>query len=164
MSARDPSRYYVYRLVDPRDGQTFYIGKGCKNRAWQHTKDVKRGVRCNGKKQLRIHDILASGLEPEVKIVRERMGEDEALLLERQLIAEERETLTNAQPGQNTFAEQYVLLAKQGIKHFGTMIVLEEKGYLVWEPGWTDACWSMLRLYKGILEKYGQENYWQKAA
>jgi len=21
-------KYYVYRLIDPRDGQTFYVGKG----------------------------------------------------------------------------------------------------------------------------------------
>ena len=24
-------RYYVYRLIDPRNNRTFYIGKGCKN-------------------------------------------------------------------------------------------------------------------------------------
>lgn len=26
--------YYVYRLIDPRNGQTFYVGKG--NRVFQH--------------------------------------------------------------------------------------------------------------------------------
>ncbi len=25
-------KYYVYRLIDPRNGQTFYVGKGKNNR------------------------------------------------------------------------------------------------------------------------------------
>lgn len=28
--------YYVYRLVDPRNGQTFYVGKGKNNRVFAH--------------------------------------------------------------------------------------------------------------------------------
>lgn len=30
--------WYVYRLIDPRDGQTFYVGKGRGNRVFQHTR------------------------------------------------------------------------------------------------------------------------------
>ena len=29
-------KYYVYRLVDPRNGQTFYVGKGKNNRVFAH--------------------------------------------------------------------------------------------------------------------------------
>ena len=29
-------KYYVYRLVDPINGQTFYIGKGKNNRVFAH--------------------------------------------------------------------------------------------------------------------------------
>lgn len=29
-------RFYVYRLIDPRNGQTFYVGKGKGNRVFQH--------------------------------------------------------------------------------------------------------------------------------
>ena len=37
----DSRKYYVYRLVDPRTLQTFYVGKGCGNRVFQHVKDAK---------------------------------------------------------------------------------------------------------------------------
>ena len=29
-------KYYVYRLIDPRNGQTFYVGKGKNNRVFAH--------------------------------------------------------------------------------------------------------------------------------
>ena len=28
--------WYVYRLIDPRDGSTFYVGKGKGNRVFAH--------------------------------------------------------------------------------------------------------------------------------
>ena len=31
-------KFYVYRLLDPRNGETFYIGKGKDNRVFQHIK------------------------------------------------------------------------------------------------------------------------------
>jgi len=33
-------KYYVYRLVDPRTLHTFYVGKGCGDRVFQHAKGV----------------------------------------------------------------------------------------------------------------------------
>lgn len=32
--------HYVYRLVDPRNGQTFYVGEGCGNRVFNHANAV----------------------------------------------------------------------------------------------------------------------------
>ena len=29
-------KYYVYRLVDPRNGETFYVGRGKNNRVFAH--------------------------------------------------------------------------------------------------------------------------------
>jgi hypothetical protein len=34
----DHLKYYVYRLIDPRNGQTFYVGKGIGNRVFSHAK------------------------------------------------------------------------------------------------------------------------------
>ena len=34
--------YYVYRLIDTRDGQTFYVGKGKGNRVFAHVNDAMK--------------------------------------------------------------------------------------------------------------------------
>ena len=34
----DHLKYYVYRLIDPRNGETFYVGKGKDNRVFNHVK------------------------------------------------------------------------------------------------------------------------------
>ena len=36
------NKYYVYRLIDPRNLQTFYIGKGCGDRVYQHAKEASK--------------------------------------------------------------------------------------------------------------------------
>ena len=33
-------QYYVYRLIDPRTGNTFYVGKGKGNRLYAHINDA----------------------------------------------------------------------------------------------------------------------------
>lgn len=35
-------KHYVYRLVDPRNGQTFYVGEGCGNRVFAHVNAIDR--------------------------------------------------------------------------------------------------------------------------
>lgn len=35
-SKQEQNRYYVYKLIDPRTGWPFYVGKGTGNRTWQH--------------------------------------------------------------------------------------------------------------------------------
>ncbi|MGI9440198.1 MAG: hypothetical protein ACR2OT_04365, partial [Parvibaculales bacterium] len=32
--------YYVYRLIDPRNGETFYVGKGKNDRVFEHALGV----------------------------------------------------------------------------------------------------------------------------
>jgi hypothetical protein len=59
--------FYVYRLIDPRNGETFYVGKGKDDRIFQHAKgvlsaDISDEDAADLKLQ-RIKDISAAGLE-----------------------------------------------------------------------------------------------------
>ncbi len=88
--------YYVYRLIDPRNGQTFYIGKGKDNRVFQHVLgaiDYYDGVDVsthnfeNDPNKLRIiHEIREAGLEVVHLIQRWHMTEDQAFEVEAALI------------------------------------------------------------------------------
>ena len=37
---KEKLNHYVYRLVDPRNGQTFYVGEGCGDRVFAHANAV----------------------------------------------------------------------------------------------------------------------------
>ena len=100
--------YYVYRLIDPRNGQTFYIGKGKGNRVFQHVKgaierndgDYETSDLDPNKLHI-IKDILSEGLEVIHIIQRWHMTEHEALLVEAALI-DTFSGLTNMQRGHHS--------------------------------------------------------------
>jgi hypothetical protein len=79
--------FYVYELVDPRDGATFYVGKGKAQRAWQHERDARQGRISNAMKHERIAGIIADGSSVVVKLVAEYEDETEAFDHEAELIA-----------------------------------------------------------------------------
>jgi hypothetical protein len=57
---------YVYRLIDPRNGETFYVGKGKGNRVFQHAKGITNLSDDEDEvsiKLKRIRDISNAGLE-----------------------------------------------------------------------------------------------------
>lgn len=59
-------KWYVYRLVDPRNGETFYVGKGKGNRVFDHVNGIRDGHDYDEedqKKQNRINVIQSAGLE-----------------------------------------------------------------------------------------------------
>ena len=66
-------QYYVYRLIDPRTGQTFYVGKGKGNRIYAHINDALKSFdgqsyESNDEDEIsekikQIREIKAAGLE-----------------------------------------------------------------------------------------------------
>lgn len=55
--------FFVYALIDPRDGSIFYIGKGKGNRPYCHLKEAQAGVSGNPYKIRKINKILEAGYD-----------------------------------------------------------------------------------------------------
>ena len=81
-------KYYVYRLIDPRNGQTFYVGKGKGNRVFRHAQGVEHDPDDYGpgSTQERIAQIHFAGLSVGHIIHRHGMSERTALEVEGALI------------------------------------------------------------------------------
>ena len=59
-------KWYVYRLIDPRNGETFYVGKGRGDRIFEHAKGALTATKDEDAPDLkfqRIKDVLAAGLD-----------------------------------------------------------------------------------------------------
>ena len=87
---RDRLGYYVYRLVDPRTGTTFYIGMGQGNRVFkQHAeREINPGAdggRMSARRILR--EIKEADLEPLRIVHHSGMTKDQAAHVEKALIA-----------------------------------------------------------------------------
>lgn len=90
--------FYVYTLVDPRDGAVFYVGKGKGDRLSQHEAEARKGK--PGAKCERIRAIWADGVEVVRKRVAHFATETAALREEERLIREiGLRNLTNIAPG-----------------------------------------------------------------
>jgi hypothetical protein len=110
------NRYYVYRLIDPRDGQPFYIGKGTGRRMHQHVSEARARRLGNSTKHLRILEIETAGFEVEHEVMQDGLSEPEAYRLENHLIATT-PGLTNIAPGTNPdAARQRALLLLRTVK------------------------------------------------
>lgn len=78
--------YYVYGLIDPRTKQIFYIGKGTKNRVFEHEKESLGSPDSEKLKLKTITDIKDAGLEVEKIIINSNLTEEEAFAAEASLI------------------------------------------------------------------------------
>jgi len=83
-------KFYVYRLVDPRTLQTFYVGKGCGDRVLQHVRDAKLLINSDedsmSLKIQQITDILGAGKQVIPIIHRRGLTEEQAFEVEAALI------------------------------------------------------------------------------
>ncbi|MDO4378226.1 MAG: hypothetical protein Q4C64_03620 [Erysipelotrichia bacterium] len=113
--------YYVYELIDPRNGHVFYVGMGKGNRVFQHAKGIIKddgfGQKNNksgttqeivddeleqkNNKSRTIQEIINEGLEVMYVIVRYGMDKSTALEVEAALI-DVIPGLTNIQSGLNS--------------------------------------------------------------
>lgn len=102
LTACEKCKYYVYRLIDPRNNETFYVGKGSGNRVFQHSNACMKLISKNedsvSLKLDRIREILNSGNKVICMIHRWGLIEDEAFEVESALIDYYPE-LTNVQSG-----------------------------------------------------------------
>lgn len=155
--------YYVYRLIDPRNGQTFYIGKGKNNRVFQHVSGALKLTAeekdTDSEKIRTIHQIRSVGLDVIHIIHRHGMDEKTALEVEAALI-DGTSGLTNMQGGHdsNDFGPMHVNELEQ-LYRLEILDVGEEKCLLIKvkqetvdSVGLYDATRSCWKLSKGRLD------------
>lgn len=99
LTDKQENRYYVYHLIDPRDGSIFYVGKGCGCRINHHVKNARAGRVDNAAKHKRIALIMADGLRVIERKVSVGLSELNALQIEEKMIREMKESLTNISKG-----------------------------------------------------------------
>ena len=117
--------FYVYGLIDPRNGRYFYIGKGKKNRVFDHIAEAHNVGENTEKDKLKtIREIHNDGFEVIHLILRHGLSDDETRLVEASLINFiGLDSLTNEQDGVNNYdfgiasAEQ--LQRKYSCEEFG---------------------------------------------
>ena len=91
--------FYVYRLVDPRNGETFYVGKGTKDRVFDHINEAP-SLADNSEKRKRITSIRSDGMEPLHVIHRHGLESEDAAMLVESVLMDAYPGLTNATRGQ----------------------------------------------------------------
>lgn len=95
--------YYVYHLIDPRNGEIFYVGKGKDGRAKDHQREATKPKVIYSRKEKRIREVLRAGYEPKIDKVMLFDCEAEALRFEREEIERiGKDKLTNVLRGTKT--------------------------------------------------------------
>jgi hypothetical protein len=79
--------YYVYSYSDPETLLPFYIGKGTGDRLNSHLRETKDSTD-NKRKFNKIQKLIKTGLYPIISIIKDELSEEEAYILEAQLISQ----------------------------------------------------------------------------
>jgi len=109
--------WYVYRLIDPRNGETFYVGKGKGNRIFAHIRQEASIKQDDLDPKLeRIRDINISGFEVAHIIHRHGLDENTSIEVEAALI-DAYSGLTNIASGAGS-SETGVMHAKEIIVQY----------------------------------------------
>ena len=113
--------YYIYCLVDPRNQNIFYIGKGIGNRVFQHAQGALTCKTNENDKISLINDIHKDGLEPLYYILRHNIKEEkqaleyEALAIDLlSIVKPNQQPLTNIQGG--TYSSEKGLMSLSELK------------------------------------------------
>ncbi len=142
---------YVYRLVDPRNGETFYVGKGSGNRVFDH---VAAALKFDPEedemsaKYARIKAIQSSGLEVLHVIHRHRIPKSAIYDVEAALI-DCYPGLTNAQAGHGS-NDRGPMHAKQIIDKYSLPVI-------DWPP-----VHKLILININRLEKFGRDDIYRQ--
>lgn len=130
---------YVYMLVDPRNNQPFYVGKGRGNRCRFHLDEAKYYTKRKSLKLNKIRKLFSLGMEPTIVKVEENVTDAQAIDLEVLLIAEMRDIgipLTNMTDGGDgaqgyKHSEEYKQMMRE---RFAGRIITEEHRLKMCKP------------------------------
>ncbi|HGO5814687.1 TPA: hypothetical protein ACK3JR_000535 [Mannheimia haemolytica] len=113
--------YYIYCLVDPRNQNIFYIGKGTGNRVFQHANGALNEKFSITDKISLINQIYQAGLKPLYYILRHNIQEEKQALEYKalaidllSLVKENQQPLTNIQGG--TYSSEKGLMSLSELK------------------------------------------------
>ncbi|MNF81194.1 hypothetical protein D3C85_1080840 [compost metagenome] len=110
---------YVYRLIDPRNGETFYVGKGKGNRVFSHVQGSMEDDSLS-EKMSRIREIKLSGFEVGHVIHRHGMDESTSFEVEAALI-DAYPSITNIMDGHGN-SDVGAMHAKEIIKKYSAEV------------------------------------------
>lgn len=145
--------YYVYRLVDPRDGCTFYVGKGKDNRVFQHVKQTLKFKQPKSDEEFQENEISAkyqqiqeihnAGLEV-ISIIHRRGIKDAKVAYEVEgALIDAYVGLTNIQNGHgnsdygcsNVIEVQNRYMAEEAILEAGRFVIIKIRNEMIAERG-----------------------------
>lgn len=127
---------YVYRLIDPRNGETFYVGKGQGDRVFAHIREQVEGGD-PGNKLKRIRQIRLAGFDVAHVIHRHGMDDKTAVEVEAALI-DAYPGLTNivAGAGSNDYG---VMHAKEIVRRYAAEPAIFQHRALLISVNWSAA-------------------------